>query len=165
MSEQLQEAMTWLGERTDALFLGQGVGAAGTKMSSSFAGVPAEKKIEFPVAENLQLGVSIGLALEGFVPVSVFPRWNFLILAADQLVQHLDRLPLYSGYKPKVIIRTSVGSKFPLDAGVQHTDDYSEAFRLMLRTIMVVQSSSEEAVQTYQSAYNRQEATLVVESK
>lgn len=62
----LKEAMTWLGRQPNVIFLGQGVGCGGTKMSADFEDVPAEKRIEMPVAENFQLGVSIGLALEGF---------------------------------------------------------------------------------------------------
>ena len=117
MIDQMTEAMTWLGSQEDAIFLGQGVAYQGTKMSSSFIGVPREKLVEFPVCEALQLGASIGLSLEGFVPVSIFPRLNFLLCAMDQLINHLDKLPLFSDYRPKVIIRTAIGSKKPLDAG------------------------------------------------
>ena len=161
---QLADAMTWLGERPDTLFLGQGVGCPGTKMSADFAGVPPGKLIEFPVAENLQLGVSIGLALEGFVPVSVFPRLNFLLCAADMLINHLDKLPLYSGYRPKVIIRTAVGSKQPLDAGPQHTGNYERALAEMLDTVVVHRLPAEDDVMSeYQGAYRARYSTLVVE--
>jgi len=93
---ELARAMHMLGERPNAIFMGQGVGCPGTTMSPTFAGVPATKLLEMPVAEDLQMGMAIGMALEGLLPVCVFPRWNFLICAANQLVNHLDRLPLYS---------------------------------------------------------------------
>lgn len=134
--DELTQAMTMLGREPHTLFLGQGVSYDGP-MHKTFAGVPAEKLIEFPVAEEMQLGASIGLSLEGFLPVSCFPRWNFLLLAANQLVNHLDRLPLYSDYRPNVIIRTAIGRHTPLDPGPQHQDDFSEAFIGMLRTITV----------------------------
>lgn len=176
----LKAAMTWLGLQPDTLFLGQGVGYSGTKLSESFEGVPAEKRIEFPVAENLQLGVSIGLALEGFVPVSIFPRLNFLLCAMDQLVNHLDKLPIYSdrGYAPKVIIRTAVGAKQPLDAGPQHTGDCSLALETMLQTIQVCRMRNHYRIQqpvsnpllmrsspleVYQAAYLCKTPTLIVE--
>src|SRR5262245_29100821 len=89
--DELTAAMAWLESKDDVLFIGQSVSCDGTPIRKTFEGVRPEKMIEFPVAENLQMGVSIGLSLEGFVPVSVFPRWNFLILASDQLVNHLDR--------------------------------------------------------------------------
>lgn len=176
--DKLTEAMAWLGEQSDTLFLGQGVGVPGTKLSASFDGVPAGKRVEFPVAENLQLGVSIGLALEGFVPVSVFPRIDFLMCAMDQIVLHLDKLPLYSGYRPKVIIRTAVGGKRPLDAGPQHTGDYARSVASMLSTVRTCQyrdgwvreyfsgtvnQMKVEPLQIYQQAYSCPDSTLIVE--
>ena len=45
--------------------------------------------------------------------MSIFPRWNFLLLATNQLVNHLDKFSDMSdgGYQPKAIIRTSIGSR------------------------------------------------------
>lgn len=164
MNDALKDAMSRLGEKPDTLFLGQAVGCAGTKMSSSFDGVPADKRLEFPVAEQLQLGVSIGLALEGFVPVSVFPRWNFLLSATDALVNHLDRLPLYSDYRPRVIVRTAVGSRVPLDPGPQHDGDFTDAFRLMLKTVRVKDlRTAADAGPAYRVAYESGGAHLLVE--
>lgn len=173
--QALTDAMTWLGQQPDTLFLGQGVGCPGTRISASFDGVPAEKRLEMPVAEELQLGISIGLALEGSVPISVFPRINFLWRAADQLINHLDKLPLYSGYRPKVIIRTAIGQKLPLDAGPQHTGDCTTSLTRVLETVQIhrlltPQSFPEmqrhltsKALEAYQSAYARLESTLIVE--
>ena len=178
-----REAMAWLGEQPDTLFLGQGVAYPGTKMSASFEGVPDEKRIEMPVAEQLQLGISIGLALEGFVPISVFPRINFLLCAMDMLVNHLDKLPLYSDYQPKVIIRTAVGAKRPLDAGPQHTGDYTLPLAEMLKSVKVARlySPATESdrwllflrtsgpaerttpIETYRTAYARKSSSLIVE--
>ena len=64
----------------------------------------------------MQLGITNGLALNNFIPVSIFPRWNFLLLAANQLINHLDKLSVMSQgkFKTKVIIRTSIGSQRPL---------------------------------------------------
>ena len=78
-------------------------------------------------------------AIGGTIPVSIFPRWNFLLLAANQLVNHLDKLPIYSngGYRPKVIIRTAVATDQPLDPGPQHLGDYSGPFAEMLATVRV----------------------------
>ena len=163
--EELTEAMTWLGEKPDTLFLGQTVEYDGTPMFPTFKNVSENKRVEFPVAENLQMGVSLGLALEGFVPVSVFPRWNFLLCACDQLVNHLDRLPLYSGYRPRVIVRTSVGRSRPLDPGPQHKDDPTEAFKSILQTVKVVGPlrRDQDAVNAYRHAYESGGSHLIVE--
>jgi len=163
---ELSRAMALLAANKDALFLGQGVGNPGTTMSSTFADVPTARKIEFPVAEDLQMGTCIGLALKGFLPVCIFPRWNFLICAANQIVNHLDRLPLYSdgGYKPKVIIRTAVPSSAPFDPGPQHDDDFTDAFRLMLRTVYVeTLPDAHSVVPAYRAALERPTSSLLVE--
>ena len=38
------------------------------------------------------MGMTIGLLMAGKIPVSIYPRWNFLLLAINQLVNHLDKL-------------------------------------------------------------------------
>lgn len=160
MGQLLKESMEWLAEQPDTLFIGQAVGCPGTGMSGDFDGIPAERRIEFPVAEELQLGIAIGLSLAGCVPVCVFPRYNFLLRAMDQLVNHLDRLPLYSGYRPRVIVRTAVGSRLPLDPGPQHQDDLTDALRLMLRTVRVQKFAG---VETYKDAYEFGGSVVVVD--
>ena len=45
-----------------------------------------------PVAEEMQMGISVGLAIDGFVPISIFPRWNFLLLGMNQLINHFSSL-------------------------------------------------------------------------
>ena len=107
--DQLVVTMAWLAETPNVMFVGQGVGCAGTTMTDTLRDVPPAKLLEFPVAEDLQAGFCIGLALQGYTPVCVFPRWNFMLCAANQLVNHLDRLPLYSGggYAPKMIVRVA----------------------------------------------------------
>lgn len=131
--DRLTEAMTLLSAEPAAVFLGQAIAYPGTGMTQTFAGVPRDKLIELPVFEETQLGMSIGLSLAGQHPVvSVYPRINFLLLAMGQLVLHLDALPRYSGYRPRVIIRTAVAHDEPLNPGAQHLGDYSYAIKMAL---------------------------------
>lgn len=164
--DELCTAMKFVSEKPKAIFMGQGVAVPGTTMSDTFRDVPAGQKLEMPVAEDMQMGMAIGMALDGFLPVCVFPRWNFLICAANQLVNHLDRLSLYSdgGYKPKVIIRTAVPSVYPFNPGPQHDDDFTRAFSLMLRTVHIVRLVSPSMiVPEYQKAMEAEHSTLLVE--
>jgi len=167
-TNELSAAMIWLSKKSNTLFLGQAVKYSGTGMFNTLTEVPDELKIEFPVAENFQVGYSIGLALNGFVPVSIFPRWNFLVCAADQLVNHLDKLPLMScgEYTPKVIIRVAVGSEIPIDPQDQHKGNFSEAFRSMFKTVDVIElHSAEDILPSYKYAYSREDnrSTILVE--
>jgi len=165
--DELCDAMALLATRPNAVFMGQGVGArAGTTMSDTFRGVPDRQLLEMPVAEDMQMGMAIGMALGGFLPICVFPRWNFLICAANQLVNHLDRLSLYSdgGYRPKVIIRTAVPSTVPFNPGPQHDDDFTRPFKMILRTVNVVKLISPAmVVPAYREALQSQDSTLLVE--
>ena len=162
----LCDAMTMLAEQPNAIFMGQGM-FAGTTMSDTLKGVPPEKKLEMPVAEDLQMGMAIGMALDGWLPICIFPRWNFLLCAANQLVNHLDRLPLYSagGYRPKVIIRTAAPSTYPFNPGPQHDDDFTGAFRSMLRMVDVVRLEMGDAdiIGAYKRALQSERSTLIVE--
>lgn len=167
-NKALRDAMTWLSQQPDTLILGQSVEYGGTAFFDSLADVPSHKKMEFPVAENFQIGVSTGMALNGMVPVSLVPRWNFLLCAADQIVNHLDKMMLMSDGAacPKVIIRVAVGSETPVDPQDQHKGNFSEAFRLMCKTIDIVElHAPQDIVPSYQHAYNRTDgkSTILVE--
>lgn len=160
--------MGWLGEQLDTLFLGQSVGSPGTAMYGTLKDVPDNKRVELPVLEDAQLGFSTGLSLAGYVPISIYPRWNFLLLATSQLVLHLDKLPIYSngGYKSKVIIRTAVASRTPLDPQAQHWGNFTDAYRQMLKTVEVIELlDAEHVFDAYQRAYLREDgrSTLLVE--
>ena len=167
-SSDLIRSMQWLGEKPDTLFIGQAVEFPGTAMTETLKLVPAHKRVELPVAEEMQMGMSIGLALAGFVPVSIYPRWPFLLLATNQLVNHLDKLSIYShgGYQPKVIIRTAVPSRVPLDPQSQHLGNYSDPFRQMLKTVEVIECErADQIFEAYRKAYEREDgrSTLIVE--
>ena len=162
-SEQLNKAMRMLAKRPDTLFVGQAVKYPGQAAFKTFDGVPMDRRIEMPVAEDFQMGFCTGLALEGFIPICFYPRWDFLLIAANQLVNQLDKLPMM-GWHPKVIIRTAVGRKEPLDPGPQHTQNHTDAFRKMLKTVRVVEiKRHDDAVQIYRNALNAYKSTIVVE--
>lgn len=163
---ELKRAMDYLAGHPDTIFLGQAVQYEGTTMTGTLADVPDEKKLELPVCEDLQAGIANGLALAGKIPVSIFPRWNFLLLAVNQIVNHLDKFPEFSGYKTKVVIRTSVGSVWPWNSQAQHIGDYTDVFRAMLKHVEVIRlDRAEQIFPAYQRALERDDgkSTMLVE--
>ncbi len=165
---ELKIAMNWLADQDRVMILGQAVCYAGTGCYESLTEVPNNKKMEFPVAENFQIGVSTGMAINGIIPVSVVPRWNFLLAATDQIVNHLDKMRLMSDGKcsPKVIIRVAVGSETPIDPQDQHRGNFSEAFRLMCKTLDIIDlKEPEDIFPAYEKALNRTDgkSTMLVE--
>jgi len=160
--------MEFLAKDTSVLFLGQAVACAGTAMSNTLKDVPERKKLELPVDEEMQMGMTNGLALQGKLPVSIFPRWNFLVLATNQLVNHLDKFPVMSngGYQPMAIIRTGIGSERPLHPQHQHVGDFTEAFRIMCPNIDIIRlEKPEDIFPEYKKAWKREDgrSTLLVE--
>jgi pyruvate/2-oxoglutarate/acetoin dehydrogenase E1 component len=162
--DELKRSMEWLSTKSNTVFIGQAVGCAGTGMSNTLKDIDALKRIELPVFEELQMGMSLGMALEGFVPVSVFPRWNFLLCAMSGLVNHIDKYPLISDYRPKVIIRTGIGSVHPLDPQWQHKGDFTDAVQKMCRTVKVIRLDKPEQIfPAYVEAYNAEHSTILCE--
>ena len=156
--------MGYLAQHPKTLFVGQAVRFDGQLLHKTLAQVPMEKRIEMPVIEDFQMGYCTGLALAGFIPVSIYPRWDFLILAANQLVNHLDKLPVMSEFKPKVIIRTAVGDTTPLNPGPQHTQNHTAAFRRILKTVQLIEVEKEEDVMpAYKRALSLPQSVIVVE--
>ena len=162
-ASKLTRAMTLLGEDPRTVFLGQGVRYDCHRMWPTLAGVPMDKRIEMPVAEDFQMGFSTGLALTGKIPVTIYPRWDFLLLAANQLINHLDKCHLW-GWNPKVIIRVAVGATQPLNPGPQHSQDHTEAFRKMLTYVHIIKlDKAEHIVANYALALAVERPVIVVE--
>ena len=162
--DELSRAMEELARWPWTIFMGQAVGCPGTGMTQTLKNVARDKLLELPVTEDMQLGMATGMSLTGCLPICVYPRINFMMLAMGQLVLHLDALPRYSRYRPKVIIRTAVATAVPLDPGYQHLGDYSMAMRDMLETVKVVNLTAPEQVfGAYMEAAEAPRSTLIVE--
>ena len=164
--EELTKAMTWLGGQRDTIFVGQAVKFPGTFAYRTLEGVPKDKLHEFPVTESFQLQFCVGLALAGYVPISLYPRQNFLLLATSDLVNLLDKLPAMSNgaVKPKMIIRTASGPTKPIFPGHQHVGNFAGALGWMLEWVEIVElSEPEQTMPAYRDAYERDGATLIIE--
>jgi len=167
--QNLITAMKVLGEESNVLFLGQTVIDGGSPMFNSLKEVSNNKKIEMPVIEDTQMGLSIGLALEGFIPISIFPRIDFLICATNELVNHLDKIEKMSKgeFTPGVIIRTQIGNTKPLYPGIQHCGDYTIGLKHMLKNILVIRIKKEnDILPSYTLALERAKngkSTLLIE--
>ena len=167
--ENLIKAMDILALDIKTIFLGQTIKYGGSPMYNSLKHISDENKIELPVFEDTQMGMSIGLTLEGFIPISIFPRIDFLICATNQLINHLDKVEEMSHgeFRPGVIIRTQIGNKYPLYPGAQHCQDYTKGLKAMCKHIEVIKIKNEKEVySSYIYALKRAKmgkSTLLVE--
>lgn len=159
--------MTLCAKDPSSVFVGQAVQVEGTGISKTLDSVPLKRRIELPVDEDFQLGLSIGLALDGLRVVSIFPRWNFLLLATNQLINHLDKLNELGIFLRKpIIIRTAIGAINPLNPGPQHIGDFSEPFRQMCKNVNVVRLDDKtQILPEYEKALTRKDhiSSLLVE--
>jgi|TARA_R110000822_G_scaffold58756_2_gene146856 pyruvate/2-oxoglutarate/acetoin dehydrogenase E1 component len=166
--EEIIKAMSMLAEHPKTYFIGQAVEYEGTGLYDSLSHLPKSKRLELPVAEYLQSGLANGMAIEGMIPISTFPRWNFLLMGTDQIVNHLDKFRSMSNENltPKVIIRVAVGSEQPVDPQCQHKGNFSEAFRRMTHNTEIIELvRAEQIVPAYRRALNRKDGinTILVE--
>lgn len=165
--DRMTEAMNLLAANEKVIFLGQCVGCPGNALYRNMEDIDMSRRIEMPVTEDMQMGISIGLALNGMIPVTIYPRVDFLICASNQLVNHLDKFPGMSNnrIRPKVIIRVCVGSTHPLHPGVQHCSDHTESYKTLLKSVDVVElNKADQIVPSYAEALAKEGvSTLLIE--
>ena len=164
--DALTEAMKLTMEDEKTIFIGQQIVYYGNPMSKTIEGLPKERMIETPVMEETQMGMTMGLAMTGHQVVTFYPRWDFVILAVNQLVNHLDKLEAMSDgeWKPNVIVRVGKGSDKPLDPGHQHKADYTDAFEQMVTNCTIHKLDKvEKIVPAYKQALSEGGVHIIVE--
>lgn len=149
--DALTNSMTYLGQQTDTVFIGQQLLWHGNPMSTTIGNVPKEKMIELPVMEESQMGMSLGMSMAGNFVISFYPRWDFIICATNQLVNHVDKIKLMSKneWNPNMIIRLGKGSDKPLDPGHQHKGNYLEEFKSLCPNIEFWDLKNWENIEEY----------------
>ena len=166
--DELKRTMEWVAQQPRTLFVGQTVAGPGTFMFQTLRDVSPERTLEMPINESFQMQFTLGLALAGYVPISVYPRQNFLLIATADMVNMIDKVPAISANQvlPKMIIRVAVGPDSPVHPGHQHVGNYAEGFRKMFSWIEVVElEESKEIFPAYQHALERKDnkSTLLIE--
>jgi pyruvate/2-oxoglutarate/acetoin dehydrogenase E1 component len=153
----LTSAMTELCKIDNTVFIGQQLLWHGNPMSNTVKDIPTKKLIEVPVMEESQMGMSLGLAMSKKFVITFYPRWDFLICATNQLVNHIDKIKLMSNgnWNPHMIIRIGKGSDTPLDPGHQHKGNYLEEFKSMCPNIQFYDLKSHIDIElAYKTAIN-----------
>ncbi len=163
---EIKKSMLLVSKNRKSLFLGQSVKVPGNLLYNSLSKISNSKKIELPIFEDTQMGMSIGLSLNGFIPVTCYPRFDFFILSLNQTINHLDKLKDISSneFNPFVIVRVLVGSKKPMDAGLQHTQNYFRELKSMCKNIKVVNLNNEKKIfKSYKECLKNKKSTIFVE--
>jgi pyruvate/2-oxoglutarate/acetoin dehydrogenase E1 component len=122
--------------------------------------------IELPVMEDSQMGMSLGMAMTGKFVITFYPRWDFIICATNQLVNHVDKLKLMSGgnWDANMIIRLGKGSDKPLDPGHQHKGNYLDQFKELCPNIKFIELTDPTQIESsYVEAYENGGIHVIVE--
>lgn len=164
---KLKETMETLAKDDRTIFLGQGTVYKQHGIYYQLKDIPNEKKIELPVAEELQMGITLGLANTGLIPISIYPRFDFLMLAMNQLVNHIDKWSYLTKCKDiRAIIKVAVGSTMPLNPGVQHCQNYINELELMFYNVRLynyIGNEIKRAQKGYLGILEKQGVHLIVE--
>ncbi|MDE1170866.1 MAG: hypothetical protein PW734_06630 [Verrucomicrobium sp.] len=167
--EALTHSMEEMARDPATCFIGYGVKYGG-KAAGTLKNVPDSQLIETPVAENLMVGAAIGMALKGRKPVVFIERFDFILNAADAIVNHLDKIHAISQgeFSPNIILRVVTGNRSkPLFTGETHVQDFSEAFRSMVAFPVHALRSAEEVSGRYQTAFSglNKHSSMLIEYK
>jgi len=164
--EALKQSMEMLARDKRVRFMGYNI-KYGSRAYGTLKDVPFEKCIETPLAENLMTGMAIGMSLEGFRPVLFFERHDFLLNGLDSIVNHLDKIEEMSlgEYKTPVIIRAAIGGRKPINPGVQHFQDYTEAISGMVSFPIIELKKSEQIIPEYKQALKLKIPIMLIERR
>jgi pyruvate/2-oxoglutarate/acetoin dehydrogenase E1 component len=112
------------------------------------------------------MGMSLGMAMTGKFVITFYPRWDFIICATNQLVNHVDKLKLMSGgnWDANMIIRLGKGSDKPLDPGHQHKGNYLDQFKELCPNIKFIELTDPTQIESsYVEAYENGGIHVIVE--
>ena len=163
--QSITKAMIDLSQKEEVVFLGEGLINAG-RIYNTLDGVPLDKCLEMPIAENLIMGSAIGLAITGYKPIVVFQRMDFMTNACDAIVNHLSLIPKMSGSKVKlpVIIRAIIGSRdSKFNVGLQHSKRLTDMFKPWIHTVELNEKMN--IFSYYELAYKADYPVLLIEDK
>ncbi len=162
--EAMNLAMKELGDK-GAIFIGYNV-AKGDAMGT-LKEVSSEQKLETPVAENLMSGLAIGMSFEEFLPVLYFERHDFMMVAMDAIVNHIDKIERISHgeFKVPVIIRAVTADGGPFYSGITHSQDFTEVLKAAVSFPVYDPKSGKEILEAFRNARDSKRPAIIVERK
>ena len=129
--------------------------------------VPDDQKIETPVAENLMAGLAIGMSFEGFKPVIYYERHDFMMVAADAIINHIDKIERISHgeFKVPVIIRAVTADAGPFYSGITHSQDFTEVFKKAVTFPVIDAANGDEIIAAINYSKESQRPIMLIERK
>lgn len=128
ISQAIVDAMT-----ADERVLIVGVGVTGPThifgtLSASFKAFPG-RFVETPLSENAMTGMCVGLAIEGYRPILVHARADFLMVSMEALVNTAAKWSYINGRPLPMVIRAIIGRGW--GQGIHHSQDFTQMLSLV----------------------------------
>lgn len=168
-SEALNEALVQAMDLDQNVFvMGCGVddegGIFGTT-TGAFKKFGCGRVIDTPLSENAITGIGVGAAMMGKRPVIVHARNDFLLLAADQIVNHAAKWSFMSGGKLKtpVFVRALIGRGWGQAA--QHSQSLQALFSHVPGLKVILPASAYDAKGLLLSSLRDDETVISIEHR
>ena len=148
-----------------AIFIGYNV-RFGNAMGT-LKNISDNQKLETPVAENLMAGLAIGMSFEGFIPVLYFERHDFMLVAADAIINHIDKIERISHgeFKVPLIIRAVTADGGPFYSGITHSQDFTKLFKAAVDFPVVDPKDGLDVLNAFKAAREISRPLMVIERK
>jgi len=123
-AEGIREAFGYLlKNHPDVFAIGQGLWSpwyVGNSMKDLDKEFGKERVIDTPVSELATTGAAVGASLHGYRPIVIHPRMDFMILAADQIVNQAAKWRhMLGGKSPAMTVRAIINRGG--EQGAQHS--------------------------------------------
>lgn len=162
----IKNKMNELSEINNSVFIGYNI-KYGSKCYGTMSDIPEEKIYEMPVTEALMTGISIGMSLNDMLPILIFERHDFILLALDQIINHLDKINELSDgqFTPRVIIRAILGHNKPFDPGIQHKSNFTSMLKENCKMRVADCPDEETLILAYNEAIKIPLPIIIIEHK
>lgn len=163
----LREALAAELETDERVFvMGEDIGIGGSFHLTLGLGqrFGSERIRDTPVSEAGFVGLAIGAAMAGLRPVVDFQYGDFLLPAADQIIQQACKLPYMSGGQVTVpiVLHAPTGAS---GRGAQHANSVENFFFGVPGLVVAVPSTAYDAKGTMTTAIRSSQPTLVLSHK
>jgi pyruvate dehydrogenase E1 component beta subunit len=146
--------------------LGEDVGLYGGsyRVTEGLAAKYGEARvIDTPIAELSIVGNAVGMAIGGLRPVAEIMTANFALLAFDQIINHMAKLPYMSAGKLilPMVVRFPQGVSKQLAA--QHSESYEQMLTAVPGLVVLAPSSVNDAYHMLKYAVMRDDPVIFIE--
>lgn len=125
----------------------------------------ANRCFDTPLSEDSMTGYGIGMAIQGYKPIHVHQRTDFLLLCANQLINMAAKVKYLSNGKHRCpfVVRAITGRSW--GQGAQHSQSFHSMFSNIPGLRVLAPSTPNEAYNTYMNVFIDEVPTIVIEHR